>query len=337
MPLAGVLYLITLALAFRSISGSLLPLFAVGQGLIWTFGVIAFSRQPLNIVSNILPCMLLINGVSNSIHVLTRYSEEAVVRASPAATPAADTIRQMLVACLGAFSDGGHRFYVLEHGQLARAAGVRNAGGDGLVVPVLHGDSDARLAAALLPSRPRFRKSAFGNGFSLGLAHIGRAIVEWRWTTIGGFLLIAGRVALAGADRRDQFVDARDLRRKQSDHSDTARARGASLGTAAAGDQPAGGRARPVLSAGHFSQGGRTAAIRPSAEAGPLRAVVHRLLQRDQQPLRAGRKAVGRVAPHGRRGRSPHRAGLATFSAKWPTRCAITNSCRPTKRTRDCC
>ena len=42
MPLAGVLYLITLALAFRSISGSLLPLFAVGQGLIWTFGVIAF-------------------------------------------------------------------------------------------------------------------------------------------------------------------------------------------------------------------------------------------------------------------------------------------------------
>ncbi len=83
MPLAGVLYLITLALAFRSMSGSLLPLFAVGQGLIWTFGVIAFWAQPLNIVSNILPCMLLINGVSNSIHVLTRYSEEAALRHHP--------------------------------------------------------------------------------------------------------------------------------------------------------------------------------------------------------------------------------------------------------------
>jgi hypothetical protein len=49
------------------------PLFAVGQGLIWTFGAMAAWSQPLNIVSNILPCLLLINGVSNSIHVLTRY------------------------------------------------------------------------------------------------------------------------------------------------------------------------------------------------------------------------------------------------------------------------
>ncbi len=89
MPLAGVLYLITLALVFRSVSGSTLPLIAVGQGLIWTFGVMAFWGQPLNIVSNILPCMLLINGVSNSIHVLTRYSEEAVHPGTSAGMPAA--------------------------------------------------------------------------------------------------------------------------------------------------------------------------------------------------------------------------------------------------------
>jgi predicted RND superfamily exporter protein len=113
MPLAGILYLITLALVFRSVSGSTLPLIAVGQGLIWTFGVMAFWGQPLNIVSNILPCMLLINGVSNSIHVLTRYSEEAVHPGTTRRDASRRTIRQMLVACLGAFATAAVGFFVL--------------------------------------------------------------------------------------------------------------------------------------------------------------------------------------------------------------------------------
>ena len=57
--------------------------------------------------------MLLINGVSNSIHVLTRYSEEAVHPGVSRKDASRRTIRQMLVACLGAFATAAVGFYVL--------------------------------------------------------------------------------------------------------------------------------------------------------------------------------------------------------------------------------
>ena len=196
MPLAGVLYLITLALAFRSLSGSLLPLFAVGQGLIWTFGVIAFRNQPLNIVSNILPCMLLINGVSNSIHVLTRYSEEARPGISRR-DAGRSTIRQMLVACLGAFTTAAIGFYVLitASSPVLKEFGTQAAMGlMFLYVTVL------LTLGALLPyfRAPAFQEVRVWQLLSHGLAQVGRAILKWRWATIGAFLLL-GLVSLWSA------------------------------------------------------------------------------------------------------------------------------------------
>jgi predicted RND superfamily exporter protein len=190
MPLAGVLYLITLALAFRSISGSLLPLFAVGQGLIWTLGVIAFRSQPLNIVSNILPVMLLINGVSNSIHVLTRYSEEARPGVSRR-DAGRSTIRQMLVACLGAFSTAAIGFYVL---KTASSPVLQEFGTQAAMGLLFLYFTVILTLGALLPyfRAPAFQEVRVWRWLSTGLAHVGRAIVEWRWATIAGFLLIAG-------------------------------------------------------------------------------------------------------------------------------------------------
>jgi predicted RND superfamily exporter protein len=193
MPLAGVLYLITLALAFRSMSGSLLPLFAVGQGLIWTFGVIAFRGQPLNIVSNILPCMLLINGVSNSIHVLTRYSEEARPGISRR-DAGRSTIRQMLVACLGAFTTAAIGFYVLitASSPVLKEFGTQAAMGlMFLYITVI------LTLGTLLPyfRAPAFQEVRVWQWLSVGLAHVGGAIVKWRWATIGAFLFV-GAVSL---------------------------------------------------------------------------------------------------------------------------------------------
>jgi uncharacterized protein len=191
MPLAGVLYLITLALAFRSISGSLLPLFAVGQGLIWTFGVMAALSQPLNIVSNILPCLLLINGVSNSIHVLTRYSEEAVHPGASRKDAGRRTIRQMLVACLGAFATAAVGFYVLRTASslVLQSFGAQAAMGlSFLYLTVI------LTLGALLPffKPPAFQDSRVWQAFSRGLAAVGSHLVRWKWTTVSVFLAIAG-------------------------------------------------------------------------------------------------------------------------------------------------
>ncbi len=191
MPLAGILYLITLVLAFRSLSGSLLPLFAVGQGLIWTFGVMAALSQPLNIVSNILPCMLLINGVSNSIHVLTRYSEEAVPPGISRRDATRRTIRQMLVACLGAFATAAVGFYVLRTASspVLQSFGLQAAMGlSFLYLTVI------LTLGALLPffKPPAFQDSRAWLAFSRGLAAAGSWVIRWRWTTVGAFLVIAG-------------------------------------------------------------------------------------------------------------------------------------------------
>jgi predicted RND superfamily exporter protein len=191
MPLAGILYLITLALAFRTISGTLLPLFAVGQGLIWTFGVMAAWSQPLNIVSNILPCMLLINGVSNSIHVLTRYAEEAVHPGISRKDASRRTIRQMLVACLGAFATAACGFYVLRTASspVLQSFGMQAAMGlSFLYLTVI------LTLGTLLPffKPPAFQDSRAWLAFSRGLAAVGSRLIRWRWTTVGVFLLIAG-------------------------------------------------------------------------------------------------------------------------------------------------
>ena len=191
MPLAGILYLITLALAFRSLSGSLLPLFAVGQGLIWTFGVMALWGQPLNIISNILPCMLLINGVSNSIHVLTRYSEEAVQPGVSRKDATRRTIRQMLVACLGRLRHGGCRVLRPADGQFARAAELRQSSGHGSVVSLFDRDPDARRACLPFFKPPAFQDSRAWLAFSRALATVGNSLIRWRWTTVGVFLAIA--------------------------------------------------------------------------------------------------------------------------------------------------
>jgi uncharacterized protein len=191
MPLAGVLYLITLALAFRSISGSLLPLFAVGQGLLWTLGVVAALSEPLNIVSNILPCMLLINGVSNSIHVLTRYAEEAARPGVNRKDASRRTLRPMLVACLGAFATAAIGFYALRTASspVLQEFGTQAAMGlSFLYITVI------LTLGSLLPffNPPAFHESRLWKSFSLHLAGISTSLVRWRWTTFGFFALVAG-------------------------------------------------------------------------------------------------------------------------------------------------
>jgi len=78
LPLAGVLFLVVLAVLFRSVSGTLLPLLAVGSGLAWTVGLLVATGQSLNIVSNVLPVLLFVIGMANCVHVLNRYGEESV-------------------------------------------------------------------------------------------------------------------------------------------------------------------------------------------------------------------------------------------------------------------
>ncbi len=77
IPMGGVVYLIVLALMFRRASGALLPLFAVGIGLTWTLATFAVLGDSLNLVSNVLPILLMIIGVSSCVQIVTCYAEQS--------------------------------------------------------------------------------------------------------------------------------------------------------------------------------------------------------------------------------------------------------------------
>jgi len=60
MPMAGLVYLVVLGLMFRCVSGVLPPLAAVGVGVTWTLATFAAMHESMNVVSNILPVLLVI-------------------------------------------------------------------------------------------------------------------------------------------------------------------------------------------------------------------------------------------------------------------------------------
>ena len=99
MPIGGVVYLVVLGLMFRRLSGALLPLCAVGIGLTWTMATFAITRDTLNLVSNILPILLMIVGVSSCVQIVTCYAEQSAL-GYDRRRAARETIALMASPCL---------------------------------------------------------------------------------------------------------------------------------------------------------------------------------------------------------------------------------------------
>jgi len=75
-PLTGAVFFLVLLLLFRRFLAAVLPLLAVLIGLLWTIGAFTAAGMSFNIISNVLPVLLLIIGVSNCVHIISRYAEE---------------------------------------------------------------------------------------------------------------------------------------------------------------------------------------------------------------------------------------------------------------------
>lgn len=77
LPLSLFLMAIVLLLSFKSGRGVLIPFSVVSIGIVWTFGFFAFMGDELNLVSMILPPLLVSVGSAYIIHVLNHYYHEA--------------------------------------------------------------------------------------------------------------------------------------------------------------------------------------------------------------------------------------------------------------------
>lgn len=128
LPLAAVTMIVVLWLIFRSAVGVLLPLIAAGAGLAWWLAVLVVAGQTLDLISNVLPVLLFILGVSNCVHVVSRYGEESR-RAVDRPHVVTAVIARMTVPCFLAFLTTGIGFasLIFAHSDALKAFGWQAA------------------------------------------------------------------------------------------------------------------------------------------------------------------------------------------------------------------
>ncbi len=74
--LSILIIIICLFFTYRSFWGIWMPLTVVGITVVWTIGTMMFSGQSLDFISNIIPTVILIIGISNIIHLFTKFLME---------------------------------------------------------------------------------------------------------------------------------------------------------------------------------------------------------------------------------------------------------------------
>lgn len=99
VPMVALILALVLAFSFRRLHGVLIPLLTVGVALVWTLGTIVWLGYALNIVTVLAPPLLLVLGLSYSVHVVAEY--QLVTRgAAPAGNPVTETLARITLPVL---------------------------------------------------------------------------------------------------------------------------------------------------------------------------------------------------------------------------------------------
>jgi predicted RND superfamily exporter protein len=73
LPLASAALVLVSFLSFRRLLGALVPLAAVGIALVWTLAFLALLGESLNVITVVLPPLILVVGFAYSVHVVAEY------------------------------------------------------------------------------------------------------------------------------------------------------------------------------------------------------------------------------------------------------------------------
>jgi hypothetical protein len=76
LPAVGLLVIGTLLVLFRRPAWALLPALALGVSLVFTFACMRLADRPVTLLTSAIPVLVLIVGLSDAIHLLTRFEEE---------------------------------------------------------------------------------------------------------------------------------------------------------------------------------------------------------------------------------------------------------------------
>ncbi len=75
LPMVSAAIMLVALLSFRSIFGALVPLTTVGIALVWTLGIVAAAGRALNVITVVLPPLILVVGFAYAVHVVSEYHD----------------------------------------------------------------------------------------------------------------------------------------------------------------------------------------------------------------------------------------------------------------------
>jgi predicted RND superfamily exporter protein len=121
---------IVLLLSFRWAPAVGLPLLSVAITALWLLSGMALFREPLNVLNNMLPALVIIIGLNEAVHIIGRYVEE-LERLRDKSKALLETFRTMGVACLTttATSAVGMAALAVSRTEMLRRFGIVGATG----------------------------------------------------------------------------------------------------------------------------------------------------------------------------------------------------------------
>ena len=208
IPLCAIAFALIEAALFRCWAGILIPAVAILVGLTWTLAAMVLLGQPLTILSNILPVLLMIVGVSTCVHFLNCYAEQAERHPHDREQAVYETVRHMALACfLTSLTTAlGFLSLIFAHSQLLSDLGWQAAMGIGFfyvatmgccatLAPYFRAPCATRWRGNSSPSSP---ESSACSPLARGAWRAGRLAVEHpRLTLYAGLMVIAGSILVS--------------------------------------------------------------------------------------------------------------------------------------------
>ncbi len=189
--------LLVLVLSFRWVPAVALPLLTVAITALWLLGGMAVWGEPLNVLNNILPALVIIIGLNESVHFIGRYAEEyqrdsdrkqALVRTFRAMGPAC--LMTTLTSAIGMAALLVSRTEMLQRFGLVGACGLLLA----YVVTILL--VPAALSLLSLPPRQTQRRQDRGTLAAI-IARVCTTALRSPWWVLAGTLLISAGAGYA--------------------------------------------------------------------------------------------------------------------------------------------
>jgi hypothetical protein len=196
LPATFALLMLALLAVFRRVSWAVLPALALGASALFAVAFMSIAGKPVTLLSSAIPVLIVIVGISDSIHLLARYAEE-LSSGFPREAALTRAVLSTARACLFSTVTTAVGFFVLPTTRIPMLADFGVVVGVGVVVAYLVTLTILPAALALLPAP----KGGHLRSASDRLGHVGAWSADRRGGVLMGTFLVVAALAAVGMPR----------------------------------------------------------------------------------------------------------------------------------------